>query len=128
MTPQTEALRIKSAPFPALKTLEKFDFTFQRSIKKQVIEQLGRLDSPPARENVILLVRRWRRQDASGDRPGNPRLPDRDSACCSAPPPNGLPCSPTPNARAAWRTRCVASSATRCWSEMRSATSHVKAG
>ena len=56
MTPQTEALRIKSAPFPALKTLEKFDFTFQRSIKKQVIEQLGRLDSPPARENVILLV------------------------------------------------------------------------
>jgi DNA replication protein DnaC len=31
-------LRIKAARFPARKTLEEFDFTFQRSIKKQVIE------------------------------------------------------------------------------------------
>ena len=36
--------RIKAARFPARKTLEEFDFTFQRSAKKQVIEHLGQLD------------------------------------------------------------------------------------
>jgi DNA replication protein DnaC len=45
-------LRIKAARFPARKTLEEFDFTFQRSIKKQVI---GQLDFLHAKENVILL-------------------------------------------------------------------------
>ena len=49
------SLRIKAARFPAPKTLEEFDFTFQRSIKKQVIEHLGQLDFLHARENVILL-------------------------------------------------------------------------
>src|ERR1700685_3811430 len=47
--------RIKTARFPARKTLEEFDFTFQRSIKKQVIEHLGQLDFLHARENVVLL-------------------------------------------------------------------------
>jgi DNA replication protein DnaC len=47
--------RIKAARFPARKTLEEFDFTFQRSIKKQVIEHLGQLDFLHGRENVILL-------------------------------------------------------------------------
>src|SRR5271168_2595324 len=47
--------RIKTARFPARKTLEEFDFTFQRSIKKQVIEHLGQLDFLHAKENVILL-------------------------------------------------------------------------
>jgi DNA replication protein DnaC len=35
--------RIKAARFPARKTLEEFDFTFQRSVKKQVIEHLGQM-------------------------------------------------------------------------------------
>jgi len=48
-------LRIRAARFPAHKTLEEFDFTFQRSVKKQVIEHLGQLDFLPARDNVILL-------------------------------------------------------------------------
>src|SRR5512135_3578842 len=48
-------LRIRAARFPAHKTLEQFDFTFQRSVKKQVIEHLGQLDFLHARENVILL-------------------------------------------------------------------------
>jgi DNA replication protein DnaC len=47
--------RIRSARFPARKTLEEFDFTFQRSIKKTVIEHLGQLDFLHARENVVLL-------------------------------------------------------------------------
>ena len=47
--------RIKTARFPARKTLEEFDFTFQRSVKKTVIEHLGQLDFLHGRENVILL-------------------------------------------------------------------------
>jgi DNA replication protein DnaC len=47
--------RIKAARFPARKTLEEFDFTFQRSVKKTVIEHLGQLDFLHSRENVILL-------------------------------------------------------------------------
>src|SRR5436189_3527219 len=47
--------RIKSARFPARKTLEEFDFTFQRSVRKQVIEHLGQLDFLHAKENVVLL-------------------------------------------------------------------------
>ena len=48
-------LRIRAARFPAHKTLEEFDFTFQRSVKKQVIEHLGQLDFLHAKMNVILL-------------------------------------------------------------------------
>lgn len=47
--------RIKAARFPARKTLEEFDSTFQRSVKKTVVEDLGQLDFLHARENVILL-------------------------------------------------------------------------
>jgi DNA replication protein DnaC len=47
--------RIKAARFPARKTLEEFDFAFQRSVKKQVVEHLGQLDFLHSRENVILL-------------------------------------------------------------------------
>ena len=46
------ALRIRAARFPAPETLEEFDFTFQRSIKKQVIDHVGQLDFLDARENV----------------------------------------------------------------------------
>jgi DNA replication protein DnaC len=47
--------RIKAARFPARKTLEEFDFTFQRSVKKTVVEHLGQLDFLHSRENVVLL-------------------------------------------------------------------------
>ena len=47
--------RIKAARFPARKTLEEFDFSFQRSAKKAVVEHLGQLDFLHARENVVLL-------------------------------------------------------------------------
>jgi DNA replication protein DnaC len=43
------------ARFPAHKTLEEFDFTFQRSVRKQVIKHLGQLDFLHAKQNVILL-------------------------------------------------------------------------
>ena len=47
--------RIKAARFPARKTLEEFDFTFQRTVKKQVVEHLGQLDFLHGKENVVLL-------------------------------------------------------------------------
>jgi DNA replication protein DnaC len=47
--------RIKAARFPARKTLEEFDFTFQHSVRKQVVEHLGQLDFLHARDNVVLL-------------------------------------------------------------------------
>jgi DNA replication protein DnaC len=47
--------RIKAARFPARKTLEEFDFAFQRSVKKQVVEHLGQLDFLHAKDNLVLL-------------------------------------------------------------------------
>jgi DNA replication protein DnaC len=47
--------RIKAARFGARKTLEEFDFTFQRTVKKQVVEHLGQLDFLHGKENVVLL-------------------------------------------------------------------------
>jgi DNA replication protein DnaC len=51
--------RIRTARFPARKTLEEFDFTFQHSITKQVIEHLAQLDFLHARENVVLPPSLW---------------------------------------------------------------------
>jgi DNA replication protein DnaC len=47
--------RIKTARFPARKTLEEFDFTFQRSVKRTIVEHLGQLDFLHGKQNVILL-------------------------------------------------------------------------
>src|SRR5215208_8491769 len=47
--------RIKQARFPAHKTLEEFDFSFQRSLKKTEVLHLGQLDFLHGRENVVLL-------------------------------------------------------------------------
>src|SRR5437763_10184101 len=47
--------RIKAARFPARKTLEEFDFSFQRSVNRQVVAHLGQRDFLHARENVVML-------------------------------------------------------------------------
>jgi DNA replication protein DnaC len=47
--------RIRAARFPARKTLEQFDFSFQRSVKRQVIEHLGQLDFLHAKDNLVCL-------------------------------------------------------------------------
>lgn len=48
-------LRIKAARFPARKSLEEFDFSFQRSVKKTIIQHLGQLDFLHGKENVVML-------------------------------------------------------------------------
>src|SRR5713226_3896157 len=47
--------RIRQARFPARKTLEEFDFTFQRSVQKTLVLHLGQLDFLTAKDNVVLL-------------------------------------------------------------------------
>ncbi len=47
--------RISAARFPARKTLEEFDWTFQRSVKKEMVLHLAQLDFLLGKENVILL-------------------------------------------------------------------------
>ena len=47
--------RIKSAVFPVKKTLEEFDFEFQSSVNKKVIEDLATLRFVHNAENVVLL-------------------------------------------------------------------------
>jgi DNA replication protein DnaC len=47
--------RIKAARFPARKTLEEFDFTFQTSIRREQVLHLGQLDFIAGKENVVLL-------------------------------------------------------------------------
>ena len=47
--------RITTARFPARKTLEEFDFSFQRSVRKADVLHLGQLDFLAGRENVLLL-------------------------------------------------------------------------
>ena len=48
-------LRIRAARFPARKTLEEFDFAFQRSLKKTTLLHLAQLDFLHGRQNVVLL-------------------------------------------------------------------------
>src|SRR5947208_9818995 len=50
--------RVKTARFPARKTLEDFDFSFQRSIKRDVIAHLARLTSPRKRPTSSSWVHR----------------------------------------------------------------------
>jgi len=47
--------RVKAARFPQVKTLEDFDFSYQRSVRKEVVSHLGALDFIDARDNVIFL-------------------------------------------------------------------------
>jgi len=48
-------LRIRAARLPARKTLEEFDFSFARSVKKAQVLHLAQLDFLHARDNVVLL-------------------------------------------------------------------------
>jgi DNA replication protein DnaC len=47
--------RIRAARFPARKTLEEFDFAFQRSLKRDQVLHLGTLDFVAERKNVVFL-------------------------------------------------------------------------
>ena len=47
--------RVKAARFPQVKTLDDFDFTFQRSVKRELVAHLAQLDFLVEAKNVIFL-------------------------------------------------------------------------
>src|ERR1700678_450596 len=47
--------RVRSARFPARKSIEDFDFDHQRSLKRETVLHLGTLDFVEAKENVVFL-------------------------------------------------------------------------
>lgn len=47
--------RLKAARFPAYRTLDQFDFTFQTSVSQQTIRDLASLEFIQAKENLIFL-------------------------------------------------------------------------
>jgi DNA replication protein DnaC len=47
--------RVKAARFPQIKTLDDFDFSFQRSVKQQTMAHLAQLDFLAEAKNVIFL-------------------------------------------------------------------------
>jgi len=99
--------RIKTARFPARKTLEEFDFTFQRSVKKTVIEHLGQLDFLHGKENVILLGPPAPAKHTSRPLSASGRAWPVNE-CCSQPRHSGSPASAKPNAKANSKPSCAA--------------------
>src|SRR5680860_770135 len=97
--------RIKAARFGARKTLEEFDFTFQRSVKKTVVEHLSQLDFLHGNENVVMLgppgTGKTHLAIALGSAPAWPA-----SGSPSQPRPSGSPASATPNATATSSRSC----------------------
>jgi DNA replication protein DnaC len=47
--------RVKRARFPQVKTLDDFDFTFQRSVKRQQVAHLAQLDFLTEAKNIVFL-------------------------------------------------------------------------
>lgn len=47
--------RVKAARFPQTKTFDDFDFTFQRSVKREVLSHLAQLDFLAEHKNVVFL-------------------------------------------------------------------------
>ncbi len=50
------AARVKAARFPQVKTLDDFDFSFQRSVKRQQVAHLAQLDFLREATNVVFLL------------------------------------------------------------------------
>jgi DNA replication protein DnaC len=69
--------RIKTARFPARKTLEEFDFAFQTSLRRDTVLHLGQLDFLAGKENHRPAGPARERQDAPRHRARHPGLPGR---------------------------------------------------
>src|SRR4051812_14108349 len=117
--------RIRAARFPARKTLEDFDFSFQRSLKRDVVAHLGTLDFVAERANVVFLgpPAPAKHTLRSGSPSARAKLA---TASRSRPPRNGSHASATRTPKAGSTRSSDASVASRCSSSTRSATSPSK--
>jgi hypothetical protein len=93
-------MRIRTAHFPTVKTLEDFNLDHLPSLRRDVLAHLATSTYVAKAENVILLGRPvWAKptsRSASASKP-----PKQDSPCCSTPRVTGSPASPTPTTPAA---------------------------
>jgi DNA replication protein DnaC len=69
--------RIKAAKFPAIKSLDSFDFKAIPSLNKALIMELARCEFADRRENIIALGPSVHRQDTHCPRPRPGSLPER---------------------------------------------------
>src|SRR5712692_5899986 len=111
--------RVRAARFPGRKTLEDFDWSFQRSVKKTLVLHLAQLDFLHAKENVVFLGPPGTGRPISRSRWGSGPV-SLGSASASPPRRSGLPDSSMRSAAHASPTSCVASGASRFWSSTRS--------
>jgi IstB-like ATP binding protein/Methyltransferase domain len=100
--------RIKAARFPARKTLEEFDFSFQTSVRKTLIQHLGQLDFLQAKENVVLSARPAPARHTSRSRSRS--VPSSAATGCSA----DSPADPGPGRHRAQRQMAIGIPSTGC--------------
>lgn len=114
--------RIRTARFPARKSLEEFDFEHARGLKRDLIAHLGTLDFVTAKDNVVSSDRPEpaRPTSPSGWRSA-PAKPDTES--CSPLRPTGSARSLRPTTPASCKPNSSGSGVTHCSSSTRSATS-----
>ena len=104
-------LRVRATRLPAVKTLDDFDFTFQRSVKKQVVLHLAQLDLLLEAKNVLFFGPPAPARPTSAS-PWRSRPPAADTASRSPPRTSGSSGSTRRNAPAgstpSW-TNCAGS-------------------
>ena len=114
--------RVKAARLPAVKTLDDFDFGFQRSVRKQVV---------PTWPSSTSCSKPTTCSSSAHPAPARPTCPSRspskppaaDTGSRSPPPTNGSNASTPPPRAGAWTPSSTGCAASRCWSATRSATS-----
>ncbi len=112
--------RVRAARFSGRKTLEEFDWSFQRSVKQETVLHLAQLDFLLGKENVVLL-----------GPPGTGKTHLAIALSIRACPPatgspsprraTGSPGSSTPSVSAGSPSSFDVWAASRCWSSTRSA-------
>jgi DNA replication protein DnaC len=74
---RTVERRIKEARFPAVKSLDSFEFAAIPSLNKSLVLELARSEYVGRRENIIAVGNQWHRQDPRGPWARSGRMSER---------------------------------------------------
>ena len=99
--------RIRAARFPARKSIEEFDFDHARGLKRDLIAHLGHLGLRRRQRERDLPRPTRHRQNPSGDRARDPRLPSRAPGAVRHRQPMGRPARRRPHQPAGCKPNCV---------------------